>query len=170
MRPFPVPMAAVPALPDTQSSESTSRKLYNPSRQPSPSKVPRVGYELQPVPSVQFAYPQHPTYYDQPASDTYTYQPLATGAYGHDNGYQQVYAQPVVFEPQDLPVDFGLDGLVQDYQETNPDDLIAEWVRIEEDTGDAANTSWQQDPNTVAASWGELSGTPCPSPNARADP
>jgi hypothetical protein len=77
------------------------------------------------------------------------------------NGYGQAYAQPVIFEPQDLPVNFALDTLLQDYQGPDPDELIATWVQIEEENSGEAGQgdySWQQDPNLVASSWGEMSG------------
>jgi hypothetical protein len=183
MHPFPMPMAAVPALPDINNTgglqsnkRNTPYQGHTPdqSRQQSPSKAPRNDYEMMPPPAPAHhnEYPQDRGYYgEMPPAQSYPYQPMSVnlapqeGQYYPEHAeYGQAYPQPVTLEQQELPVEFRFDDLLQDYPEGNPEDLIATWCEVEEDeAGDATGgeDSWQQDPHTVAASWGELSGTFC---------
>lgn len=76
-----------------------------------------------------------------------------------------VYAQPVTFEPQPLPMESGgLDSLYPQFDFNNIDSeeqLIQQWVVMEE-TGNNAGNESTMDPDMAASAWANLSGMSTP--------
>jgi hypothetical protein len=78
------------------------------------------------------------------------------GAFYYDiNGTGPAYAVPVVYEPQGLPDGQSLDDLALDFT-GSLEDLVEQWVTLEEDTTEGDDGWTMQAPDLAVSSWDNL--------------
>ena len=176
---FPIPVHSLPALhPAGQMGPPRSNTSHQSSRHPSPSKTPATASSHNmpppPVPAHAMVYDPalyqseqcqyQPQYqYQQPQS--YEHQYPAGPSYSvpgepfyYDvNGTGAAYALPVTFEPYILPDGQSLDDLSLEYS-GNVEDLVEQWVTLEEDTGETSGDGgWtMQAPDLAVSDWDNL--------------